>query len=636
MKKIMLFFGLFLMPFLMEGQTRYGSGAGTQGGGGCSYFGANAGNENTGLNCTMIGINAGRNHQTGLSDTYIGNSAGRDNQSGFYNTFVGFQSGVSYDGYHSVILGANAGRNGSGDSNILIGNDAGSDLDDADDNVLIGASAGHRIAGDKNILIGDHAGFYGIAMSHNVFIGDDAGRLISSSTSNTFIGHKAGGNKSEGYRNSFLGAQAGEKNQSGIDNTFIGFWAGRNNSGSGNVFIGNEAGNNNQIGSNKLCIDNSSTLSPLIYGDFATDALTINGTLRSTGDFRVDSDLFVDVSTGKIGINDLTPSYSLDVNGTIRSTGDLRASDNLFVDVSMNRVGINTDNPQEDIHMVGNIQIGDDVVMADMGLKTLGLDANFIPQMSNIRSLGSTSKRWRNLYYSNNLYQISDKRLKSNIQDMGYGMKEIMKFRPVTYTIKDDPEANTELGLLAQDVQPIIEEVVCTSEMVTDEKTGQQKSVPTEYLAVNYVELIPVLIKGMQEQQTLIAEQKTLMQEQQTRIERLETLLSETTPSSSDSEQKHINDSSFNTAPKGKVFQNNPNPFKVSTVIGYELPPDVNKAYLTISDMNGVQLKNHQLNNVQKTGQITVSANGLPNGVYVYALTVDGTPVASGKMMVAK
>jgi hypothetical protein len=50
-------------------------------------------------------------------------------------------------------------------------------------------------------------------------------------------------------------------------------------------------------------------------------------TFDSAGDFAVDTDtLFVDASADRVGINDSTPSYSLDVNGTGRFTGTLTTS----------------------------------------------------------------------------------------------------------------------------------------------------------------------------------------------------------------------------------------------------------------------------------------------------------------------
>ena len=62
----------------------------------------------------------------------------------------------------------------------------------------------------------------------------------------------------------------------------VGRNAGYNALGSDNVFIGNQAGFS-ETGSNTLYIDNSNTATPLIKGDFATDALTVTGTLAVTG-----------------------------------------------------------------------------------------------------------------------------------------------------------------------------------------------------------------------------------------------------------------------------------------------------------------------------------------------------------------
>jgi hypothetical protein len=86
-----------------------------------------------------------------------------------------------------------------------------------------------------------------------------------------------------GGNNTGVGTATLNSNTTGTGNVAIGFKAGfSNQTGSYNVFIGNEAGYS-ETGSSKLYIDNTNTASPLIYGDFATNALTINGTLTATG-----------------------------------------------------------------------------------------------------------------------------------------------------------------------------------------------------------------------------------------------------------------------------------------------------------------------------------------------------------------
>lgn len=58
----------------------------------------------------------------------------------------------------------------------------------------------------------------------------------------------------------------------------MGYRAGFLSTGSGNVFLGSRAGYN-ETGSNKLYIDNSSTSTPLVRGDFAASFLDVNGSL---------------------------------------------------------------------------------------------------------------------------------------------------------------------------------------------------------------------------------------------------------------------------------------------------------------------------------------------------------------------
>ncbi len=90
-----------------------------------------------------------------------------------------------------------------------------------------------------------------------------------------------------GYYNSAFGSSAMEKNATGVENTIVGARAMYNNtSGSGNVAIGFLAGFN-EMGSNKLYIDNSNSATPLIYGEFDTDTVVINGDLGISGTLTV-------------------------------------------------------------------------------------------------------------------------------------------------------------------------------------------------------------------------------------------------------------------------------------------------------------------------------------------------------------
>ena len=98
-------------------------------------------------------------------------------------------------------------------------------------------------------------------------------------TSNTGVGITSLDALTTGNFNTSLGDGSLTATTQGSNNVALGYNAGASNlTGSGNVFLGNAAGEN-ETGSNKLYIDNSNTVTPLIHGDFATDNVTINGTL---------------------------------------------------------------------------------------------------------------------------------------------------------------------------------------------------------------------------------------------------------------------------------------------------------------------------------------------------------------------
>jgi len=86
--------------------------------------------------------------------------------------------------------------------------------------------------------------------------------------------------------------------------------------------------------------------------------------------------------------------------------------------------------------------------------------------------------------------------MKKDIQDLNYGLNTVMQLRPVSYRWKNG-EGGINIGLIAQEVQPIIPEVVDVGE---DE---------IKTLGMKYNELIPVLISAIQEQQKIITSQST-------------------------------------------------------------------------------------------------------------------------------
>ncbi len=120
--------------------------------------------------------------------------------------------------------------------------------------------------------------------------------------------------------------------------------------------------------------------------------------------------------------------------------------------------------------------------------------AGLLPGANNTYNLGSSTLRWATIY-SQNVLNTSDARLKTNIEDIGYGLADVMKLRPVGFNWKEGVDKDHKLGFLAQDLRKVIPEVV-----VGDESK--------ETLTVNYIEIIPVLVNAIKQQQAQIDDLK--------------------------------------------------------------------------------------------------------------------------------
>ena len=238
----------------------------------------------------FLGLNAGQT-TTGTSNVFIGNDAGLTNGTGYSNVFIGPQAGYSnISGGHNVFVGTMAGYTTNKHSNTFVGHEAGA-LSNGECNTFMGYRSGYgNSTGGYNSFYGQYSGNnIGVGIGNCMF-GFQAGVYVKDGHGNTIMGYDAGhGSSSYTYNyNCLFGGYAGNYLSSGSNNVMLGYQSGYSTSGisSGNVFLGYQSGYS-EAGSNKLYIDNSSTANPLIYGDFTTNALTVNGTLSVTGNTSV-------------------------------------------------------------------------------------------------------------------------------------------------------------------------------------------------------------------------------------------------------------------------------------------------------------------------------------------------------------
>lgn len=90
-----------------------------------------------------------------------------------------------------------------------------------------------------------------------------------------------------------------------------------------------------------------------------------------------------------------------------------------------------------------------------------------------------------------------------------------------------------------------------------------------------------------------------------------------------------------NTSGESYVLGNAPNPFNGSTTIKYAYPRSAANAYLTVSDLNGKQIKRYDLK-ANNSNSVTLTLDGVNAGTYIYSLEVDGRIVESKKMVYTK
>ena len=234
-----------------------------------------------------IGSKALFSNSTGFGNTAIGCGALRGNTEGNYNIAIG-DSALYYNttGYHNIANGYQALlSNTTGHGNIANGYQALYSNTEGYHNIANGYLALHNnTTGHHNIANSEAALYFNTTGYNNIANGSLA--LLSNTTGHGNIanGYLALYSNTEGYNNIAIGSNSGYSNQTGT----------------GNIFLGNEAGYN-ETGSNKLYIDNSDTISPLIYGEFDNDFVTINGKMGigTTGSGVDASALFEVKSTDK-------------------------------------------------------------------------------------------------------------------------------------------------------------------------------------------------------------------------------------------------------------------------------------------------------------------------------------------------
>ena len=107
----------------------------------------------------------------------------------------------------------------------------------------------------------------------------------------------------------------------------------------------------------------------------------------------------------------------------------------------------------------------------------------------------------------------SDKRLKTNIQNISSSLDKVKKLRPVEFDWLVDRDRH-EYGLISQEVEKVVPEIVTEHDAIGDTKEFLKKLDGTEtFKTVDYAKLTVLLVDAMKEQQEQINELKLQIKE---------------------------------------------------------------------------------------------------------------------------
>lgn len=365
-----------------------------------------------------------------------------------------------------------------------------------------------------------------------------------------------------------------------------------------------------------------------------TSLLDVNGTTKSVSFVSKDTSMF----GSRVGIFGPTDStYALTVNATYNALAGVLVTD------PINNYGFRCDktgafeaivgtksSTSSNTPVIGGYNYGN-----GNGVNGFSNTGTAISGTSNAKYgvYGSTNNAnsfagyFNGSVFSTGSFQTSDARLKKNINNLEGGMDIINQLQPKTYQFRNDgnyaklhlPTGN-HIGLLAQDVEKVLPEAVKYAGIHSKDLNASipkedDKGEMIDFKAVNYTELIPIMIKALQEQDAKIKALTEMVQKLTLEAKKSIPLAIQTNEATLD--------------------QNIPNPVSNNnTKIQFNIPRNALKAELIVFDTNGKRIKSFNLSH-QKSGSLEIDTRSLSAGAYTYSLVVDGKIIETKKMFVA-
>jgi len=170
----------------------------------------------------------------------------------------------------------------------------------------------------------------------------------------------------------------------------------------------------------------------------------------------------------------------------------------------------------------GQTTLGSDYVLTGTGTSGITAEANLRFSGSNLSVYSGATEKIRltntgYIYADQDIVAystlVSDERLKENVFPLSNSLDKILQLEGISYNRINNDDKRVHLGFIAQQVEPIIPEVVIEQILPL---TGDEE---TLYKTINYTEIIPHIVEGMKEQQQIINDQQKEIDDLKQKVE---------------------------------------------------------------------------------------------------------------------
>jgi hypothetical protein len=204
-------------------------------------------------------------------------------------------------------------------------------------------------------------------------------------------------------------------------------------------------------------------------------------------------------SEGRVGINTTAPAYPLDVYGKMQVTGQATCMDGLVAKIALDidsYSGVPATNAPNGVHFTfySPVGSGGGLTAKNFTLYKYGPTSGTGNTVFTIdfNDANNTLVYNYDIIATGNVTAYSDIRLKENIETIDNPLEKIQKMRGVYYTLKEDSSSQRKIGVIAQEMEEVLPEVVHTG-------TSEDK-----WKSVAYGNIVAVLLEGMKAQESTI------------------------------------------------------------------------------------------------------------------------------------